>query len=360
MSLSGFLKAYEPLKGLPLEASKIDRMTKPEISKHLVLALKALQTADELIAKQGDLVMATNQELLKQCEISRGNCIKSSENTHAAVPKTSPIILKPVSNGAKINVENLSEKLRTSLKNIQVNRAHVSDKGTVILNVPSQQSHDDAVKILGDAFSDFSVEDPKIIVPKIFFNNVPDHITDENFVSSLCEKNEILSQYVSDGDGLTVVKSWSPKNWSDKDVKIRNVVLECSVRIRNHVIERCGGYVYLDLCRCRAQDFVSPLRCYHCHRFNHIASNCPDKTRPPVCGFCSGFHESKNCKNKKSKACINCRRNGVKNSNHNHNAFSSLCPTFEAQKKSILSKINFDNESTNNQSETTVTHPKNG
>ena len=84
MTLAEFRKAYELVRNIPTDAAKIAGSgNKPEICKHLENALFALQIADCLIADQSDSIMATNRELIKQCEIAR-----NTSNVVKADPKT--------------------------------------------------------------------------------------------------------------------------------------------------------------------------------------------------------------------------------------------------------------------------------
>ena len=146
MSHSEFLKLYEPLKTLSLDASKLEKIgTKTEMAKTMASALDALKTANELIAKQADLVMATNQELTKQCEIARNSNVKMNEKSFSAAlkkPTFAPkIILRPADNATQQNPEVINNALKDALKNIQVNSARVSNNGTVVVDVPSLETH---------------------------------------------------------------------------------------------------------------------------------------------------------------------------------------------------------------------------
>lgn len=51
-----------------------------------------------------------------------------------------------------------------------------------------------------------------------------------------------------------------------------------------------------------------PTVCYNCQKYGHIAKQC--KSTSPVCGFCSGQHDTRECSKDKEKdtpCCVNCQ-----------------------------------------------------
>ena len=346
MSQAEFLKMYEDIRALPTEVSKLDRTgNKPDICKSLAQALKTLQIAEYVIAKQSDMIMATNAELLKQCEISRSAnfpVVSPSFVTcgYPAAPtrKPSAIILKPNSDSPNQTNETINNALKSALKDFQVDRTRIAENGTVTVSLPSSQDRSLAVDNLTSALSGaFSVETPIDKIPKLIVTGVPDDIGEDNTViSSACAKNSYIAQCVEKGDTFEIERSWKPKH-SAQASAVKNYIFKCSVNIRDYLINSRDGYIYLDLSRCKVQDYVNPIQCFHCYRYHHIAINCPDKNKPPICSACSGFHLTKDCRNENQKKCINCFRH--KRNDQGHTARYTRCPSFVEARKLLLDKI---------------------
>jgi len=74
-----------------------------------------------------------------------------------------------------------------------------------------------------------------------------------------------------------------------------------------------------------------PTICYNCQLYGHIAKQC--KSTSPICGFCAGPHNSKDCdKNRETETptCANCQGN--------HFANSAQCPIMQQ-----IHKLRFQN-----------------
>ena len=133
------------------------------------------------------------------------------------------------------------------------------------------------------------------------------------------------------------MKSWDTKDHSDNLVA-RKLAVRCSPRIRNHIIDKCKGYIYINLLRCKVFDRFYVPQCFHCQRYNHFSNSCPDKNKRPICGKCSGQHDTKNCKQTVRK-CANCVR--FKESEVNHATFASSCPSLDKARRVLMSKTNY-------------------
>ena len=124
MMQAEILKMYEDIRALPTEVSKRDRTgNKPDICKSLAQALKTFQIAEYVIAKQSDMIMATNAELLKQCEIFRSAnfpvvspSFVNSGYPPALMRKPAAIILKPNSDSPNQTNETINNALKSALK----------------------------------------------------------------------------------------------------------------------------------------------------------------------------------------------------------------------------------------------------
>jgi hypothetical protein len=75
---------------------------------------------------------------------------------------------------------------------------------------------------------------------------------------------------------------------------------------------------------------IRPLQCFNCQKFDHVATNCPDKNKP-VCLKCGGDHIVKVCTSDEVK-CANC--------NLDHTSSYKGCLVFQAKLEEKLKKLN--------------------
>ena len=82
------------------------------------------------------------------------------------------------------------------------------------------------------------------------------------------------------------------------------------------------SHVFYGYLRFSVKLFIpSPVRCYNCQRFGHIAGRCRAEAR---CAKCGETHETKSCKMTEKEKCANCHGD--------HKASSKECKYFEEAK----------------------------
>ena len=87
-------------------------------------ALKALEIAEQVIARQSDCIISTNEALVKQC--LRSDTVNTSDNhkprnnvkLYSDMAKTQTIILKPNKDEIKLDSGNIREKIEVALKDV--------------------------------------------------------------------------------------------------------------------------------------------------------------------------------------------------------------------------------------------------
>ena len=343
MSLADFTELYKAVRNISPDGKELMRLNKDKLCDILCKSLKVNECAERVISLQSDTVIKTNAELLKMCADMRNmgsneNCLKASQDVRKS--KTPSIVLKPIDQNNIEKLDDVNGLLKQALESIPVSNTNVTENGTIFINVPSAENHKAACDSLQSTFShSFTIGAPKENIPKVLITNVPDNITESSFIDLLCAKDDCFSDFVRDEEIFQVEKSWKPKRMPENSGTL-NFLLKCSRKVRNYIMEVKHGYVYLDLFRCKAHDYVNPIQCFHCQRYQHVAASCPDKNRPPICGNCCGFHKSKECNTLvKNAKCINCMRH--KKNDVFHTARSSKCPFFVQNKKTLLSRMNF-------------------
>ena len=349
MSFENFLEIYNEVALLQVEPQTWRKNLKKDeaIDKVLSLAMKTLDYAKTLIVKQSDLIMNTTLELMKERDSTRNSVQKtysdvlrtgnSSEGSRI-VKQTPPLIVKniPSNNEAKT-------KLQDALKEIAVNSTRTNKDGDLIVHFPDQDNRNAGRESLMNAFNEeIEIQNPKKYVPKITVFDIPMEIQSNDFKSTISLKDPSLKQMLEDGEMLEIVKYIEIKNDSGNLISYK-AILKCSKKIRNHIMCKKNGYLYMNLSRCRVVDKFNVIQCFHCQKFNHVADKCPDKSNPRVCGKCSDRHSSNVRCSSSNVKCVNCMRDGSSVPT-DHVSFSQKCPHFLREKNILISKIDFTDE----------------
>ena len=354
MSVLEFHKAYASVRSLPSDANKLETLgTKAVMAKHLFNALSALEIADRVIAKQSDSIMSTNAALVKQClkaeslpnhaGVATPNTQSSStpqisQSTNMQKKPPTSLFLKPKDSNLDFNSTNIQKKLQDTLKNVNVSSTRVTNQGNLIINLPDTANHSQATKSLKNAFTNSVEFDLVRKIPlKIIIVGLPNDFEQENLAAEICSKDTDLKSMMDVGNSFQILNCWEMKN-DDGQIVSKKVSVRVSPEIRNHLINRNQGYVYLNLARYKVYDRLDVMQCYHCYSYNHIASSCPNKTKAPTCGRCASQHETKKCKSITEK-CINCSKSGKQSG---HVAFSYKCPAYEKERSSLASRTDYE------------------
>ena len=86
MSQADFALIYDPIRTLSIDYDKFQRMSKNELATHLTNALKALKQAEVTIIKQSDVIMASNEALVKLAnKETHSLAINNNNNTQTEV-----------------------------------------------------------------------------------------------------------------------------------------------------------------------------------------------------------------------------------------------------------------------------------
>lgn len=74
-----------------------------------------------------------------------------------------------------------------------------------------------------------------------------------------------------------------------------------------------------------------PMRCYHCQRYGHAATNCPNRNEQARCPTCAATHEGNQCpaKRKDEYKCGSCKAEG-------HTAWDQDCPVYRREMEKLI------------------------
>ena len=111
------------------------------------------------------------------------------------------------------------------------------------------------------------------------------------------------------------------------------------------LLRNAGNRLFIDLTSCVVSDRLYLVQCYTCQEFGHKTGSTQCKSaQNPVCLYCSGPHQSKNCgvKNEREKhKCSNCAKSSnsaIKAKACGHTSTSFLCPFVQNEARSLMSK----------------------
>ena len=107
---------------------------------------------------------------------------------------------------------------------------------------------------------------------------------------------------------------------------LSQVVFKVSSRFRE-LVKNHGDRFLVGMKGCPVYDRFFVKRCFSCQKYGHIHSKCPTPTKK-VCAACSGEHDTRDCPNKTSPQCNNCKE---ENLDSNHHASSTACPIFQRE-----------------------------
>ncbi|GBM12123.1 hypothetical protein AVEN_39463-1 [Araneus ventricosus] len=191
----------------------------------------------------------------------------------------------------------LEEKIK--LKDIQVKVLScrpIQGNGIVVKTKPPEMLEKLKTTIMKDlTFRDkCQVYIPKPRVPHIIIFDIPPQDGDQaahenNFILQLKESNELTDQEIKvvfKKKGRGSLQNWTlamqPKHYQE---------------IKDKKRLRCGFNSY------RFKEFLKPLRCFGCYRFDHLKRNCRETKL--TCTKCTVNHDPKGC-TKPHPICRNC------------------------------------------------------
>ena len=353
MSVTDFSRSYDGLRHLPTDVGKLEKIgTKTDICKLFAAAIIALHKAEETICKQAGSLLATNGELLKQCELTRksfsdnnGNSLNATKNPNADSGESysnivKSLVVKPKSQSMKFDSQIVQDKVEEALRQVSVSSTRLTKQENLMLNLPNASSRDLAADKLKSVFTeDVEFDDLRRIPPKLTIVGLPSTFDPENLTKELCEKDENLKNMIENGEDIQLLHNWDMKN-SEGVITSKKIAVKVSPNIRHHLIIRNQGYIYVKLARYRVYDRVIVTQCYHCYAYGHIAKNCPDKLKDPTCGKCAKSHDTRNCRSTTEK-CRNCSKSTTKIA-FDHCAFSYKCLIHETERKYLISRTDYE------------------
>ena len=232
-------------------------------------------------------------------------------------------------------------KVESALKTIPVVRARVNSDHTR-LYFPNEDQMKEAEKVLTPLAQDCSVaffsEETKKLEPKVTINDLgPELLKKEAILAAILDKNEDIRKLYHEDKKLKVVFV------NERD---RFAVIQMAPEIRR-LLSSSGDRLNLGLRQHFVKNRYHVIQCYHCQGFGHMAGSvyCPQKD-DPVCCFCAGTHQTKDCRAKKNNEtgkvkCVNCEIGGSREDKKyakTHTASSMWCPSYINERARLMER----------------------
>ena len=221
-------------------------------------------------------------------------------------------------------------KVEKALKNIPVLDTSVNRKHTQLFF-----ETDDDLKEAEKALSPFLnvtpvVEKQKKRDPRLMISDLDQDLLNKEALMDaiLSDKNEGIKRLHQEGKTISVVHVNKPGRYA---------VIKVAPEIRTMIADN-RDRIFLKLRQHIVKDRFYVTQCFHCQRYGHVAGSvyCPNKDRSPTCAFCSGDHDTRQCRAKNDNdlgrmKCVNCDVGGSKEDKKyakSHPASSNLCPHY--------------------------------
>ena len=308
---------------------------------NIVAAMEGINKRLDGLEARAQSDVGSNQEsfaaILKKTltEVKRDDEPNTRVNDHGqikTVQNDEVLVLKPVcpEEASATSSALTTDGLNDILKSVPVRSCRKTKNGGLVVKFPDCSAKNQAKALVGssDSYQNVAVSEPRKMLPKMTFQNVPLNLTDAEIISGIREKNPMISNLQDAGHTLTLVFS-----------RVRNerriAVVKMSPEVRNAIV-RNGNQVFLGLGSCPAFDRFWATQCHHCQKFGHGRDHCPSKSAPPSCVFCAGPHTSMTCPDKSALKCINCSSRGGLAGSCRHPASSLDCPIMISERKKVM------------------------
>lgn len=141
--------------------------------------------------------------------------------------------------------------------NLRVRSVRMVSRGGVLVEAASGVAAGRIMENQALRESGFTVERPKVVLPKVMIYDVPNDISEDEVRNCLIKQNpHNRPEEDAAKKGMKLVKKIAVR-----DRKVEHWVLECVPDVRDWLI--CEGRVYIDWSSCRVKDFLSVKRCYN-------------------------------------------------------------------------------------------------
>ena len=271
-----------------------------------------------------------------------------ASNEDSNIPNTNPWadsnrVQKLLTNKAALVIKKGNDNKNPDLKSLEkqviaekinVTKTYINKSGDTVIECNSTTDRN-AVKLIaekevaGHKFECSSARRPLISVVGFKEQYEPSHLRDivlyrNSFVSMFCNSGNVDEMFE-----VVVVKPCM------KDASTFQAIIKVNESLRD-IIQKNGDRLLIGLYSCRVYDKFTAKRCNRCQDFGHWMRDC---SKPFVCAYCTGNHETKLCNHLTNNAvnnisCINCKTTGKTNYKA-HRADSVVCPCYREEQEKV-------------------------
>ena len=294
---------------------------------------------NKLVEKFSDMLAQTMPKAIKSA--MDANSLSTGNRKETQVEKEKFSLLIDKGNEEVFNTRSWNEvakqNINDKLKNIPVKKTNVTKNGQGYILLPNKEAQEQAKLALQEDFVvTESVTTHKKILPKLVVLDIEGYSKDDKTLlkEAITDKNECVRSLANAGKVLEVVYI---------DERKRHAVLKVSPEIRNAVMKH--GTVFIGMQSHKAKDHIHVIQCFACQKFGHKqgSEHCEMRGGHRHCLYCSGDHQSKDCrvKNDPNKyKCINCinSKNKFHQDHACHTSTSNFCPFVAREKEAALKR----------------------
>ncbi|CAL1672364.1 unnamed protein product [Lasius platythorax] len=214
--------------------------------------------------------------------------------------------------------EQVKEKVMRDVSkslNVRVKAVRKTRSGGVAIETVSESKLKRLAECAKFGDAGLKVEMPQKIGPKVIVYDVPNELTNDDFMKEMYEN---LKGRVKEDEFKERVRIVSRN--SKKDATCGNVIMKVMSKVKRNVCEE--GRLYVNWKAFKVKEFVNVMRCHTCFAYGHMMRECGEKER--LCQKCGqNGHIMKDCK--RECVCRNCKLRGSK---CDHSVLSEECPEY--------------------------------
>lgn len=255
---------------------------------------------------------------------------KVKENTVLLYPEN------PDGNGTSDRTKSAIKKVLVPQKdNLQIKKIIPITKGGIIIQTGSAKTASVIREAAKKAHGIKCVEN-KIKRPRLQIFDVESEMSEEAFLQHLYTQN-LQDAGVDEKEMRENVKVCF--KYGKKDEEFCKLVIECSPKIREHLIRM--GRIYIEYASCKVSDYLVVTRCYQCQQYGHLSKYCKAKT--PTCSRCGeDGHNHKECRQPKEvEVCANCR---TAKKDSKHRVGTMKCPIYARAVERLVGSIQYNSK----------------
>ena len=294
-----------------------------------------IKSIQGLMTEKFKVLQDSVQELVQKSvqNQARGVDVSAPERpsyANIARNEKSVLVIKKRATGETANMEDV----QTIAENTgsAVTNAYKNSSGDAIIVCESKDSVEKMRPALVESMTDFTVVSPPARRPTVNISEINrNYSKDELFKVIKAQNINRGIEITEDNFNILFIKPHAKNN------SLYMAVIRVSDAIRD-AIKHAGDKVCIGSIACPVFDRFFVRRCNKCQGLNHWKDEC--KADKPVCGRCSGEHETRDCSSTTRK-CSNCTAAGI--SENNHETSWVKCKTYISAQNKFKSTINYYN-----------------